>query len=84
MPALYLVDLSDFTPEAAKLSDIRGSKTLPFALYDLANLSITDIESLASILDKNNIIGTELNVIHLVYSAPGCRLQRKILLLQAL
>jgi hypothetical protein len=43
MPTSYLVDLPDFTPEAAKLSDIRGSEMLPFALYNLVNLPFPDI-----------------------------------------
>lgn len=67
MPTSHPLNFSEFTPEAVKLSDIRGSEMLPFALYNLAALSMTDIQSLLTILDKNNIIGTEPSTaIHLV------------------
>jgi hypothetical protein len=49
---------------AAKLSDFHGFEMSPFALYNLANLPLTDIENLATTLDKHRITSTEPNVIH--------------------
>jgi len=78
----HLIDLAQFAPpEAAKLGDVRGSEILPFALYNLAtDLPMSDIENLATKLDKSNIIGTDPSTaIHLVRLAPHHLLQQKTL-----
>lgn len=48
-----------FAPEAAKLADVRSPEMLPFALYNLAGLSTTEIWKLAKELDKDSVIGIE-------------------------
>jgi hypothetical protein len=75
----HLVALPKFAPEAAKLGEVRGSEMLPFALYDLADVPITDLESLAAILERDDVIGTEPDAIHLIRLAPESRLGQKTL-----
>jgi hypothetical protein len=75
----HLVALPKFAPGAAKLGEVRGSEMLPFALYDLADVPITDLESLAAILERDDVIGTEPDAIHLIRLAPESRLGQKTL-----
>jgi hypothetical protein len=79
MSTSHLVDLPQFAPEAAKLGEVRDSEMLPFALYTLADIPITDLENLAATLEEDEIIGTEPDAIHLTRLAPASRLQQKTL-----
>jgi hypothetical protein len=79
MSTSHLVDLPQFAPEAAKLGEVRDSEMLPFALYTLADIPITDLENLAATLEEDEIIGIEPDAIHLIRLAPASRLQQKTL-----
>jgi hypothetical protein len=79
MSISHVVDLPQFAPEAAKLGEVRGSEMLSFALYTLADIPITDLENLAATLEKDEIIGTEPDEIHLIRLAPVSRLQQNTL-----
>jgi hypothetical protein len=79
MSTSHLVELPHFAPEAAKLGEVRGSEMLPFALYTLADIPITDLENLAATLEKDEVIRTEPDAIHLIRPAPEFVLQQKTL-----
>lgn len=77
MPASQLLDLSHHSPPEP--IDIGNSEMSPFALYNLASLSITELEGLTNLLDRDDIIGTETCAVRLVRCAPELQLQQRTL-----
>lgn len=79
MSASQRLVLPSHQPDIASLNDVRGAEFLPFAIYNLASIPETDLDSPVAMINKDKIIGEGPNEVQLARRGPDSVIQQQAL-----